>query len=50
MYKAAEVLAARKSSRLISPLLDRLKLAADAEIDARYFYKRAKFAQITKMA
>ena len=37
IYKAAQVLAARKSPRLISPLLHRLNLAADSEIDVRYF-------------
>ena len=48
MYKAAEVLAARKSSRLISPLLDRLKLAADAEIDARDFYNVPSLYRLPK--
>ena len=38
IYKAAEILAARRSPRLISPLLTRLNLVADSDIDVRYFY------------
>ena len=48
IYKAAEILAARKSPRLISPLLHRLNLAADSDIDARYFYNVPPLARLPK--
>ena len=35
IYKAAEVLAARKSPRVVSPLLHRLELAANSDLDPR---------------
>ena len=48
IYKAAEVLASRKSPRLISPLLYRLNLAADSDIDARYFYNVPPLERLPK--
>lgn len=41
VYKAAEVLAARKLLRLISPLLDRLNLEADSESGPCSYYNVA---------
>ena len=48
IYKAAEILAARKSPRLISPLLHHLNLAADSDIDTRYFYNVPPLARLPK--
>ena len=48
IYKAAEVLAARKSPRLICPLLYRLNLAADSDIDVRYFINVPPLARLPK--
>ena len=48
IYKAAEVLAARKSPRLISPLLYRLSLAADSDINPRYFLNVPISARLPK--
>ena len=44
-YKAAEVLAARKSPRLVSLLLDRLTLEADSDSDPHAYYTVPELAR-----